>query len=98
MAALHLIASSPDAGAALQNCLGAAAPGDAILLIGNGVYRAATASFGRIAKRSVVTRWYALAVDVAQRGIGSELNTVVAIDDATFVDLVTSHQPIVSWS
>jgi tRNA 2-thiouridine synthesizing protein B len=97
MAALHLIASSPDAGAALQNCVRAAAPDDTILLLGNGVYFVATASFGRIMKRSGVTRWHALAADVAQRGIRTDLGPVVVIGDADFVDLVTSHRPIVSW-
>jgi len=98
MAALHIIASAPDVGAALQNCLRVAAPDDAIVLIGNGVYCAASASFERIVKRSGGIRWYALEADVVRRGIGAELGPVVAVDDAAFVDLVTARQPIVSWS
>ena len=95
MPALHIIASAPDVGAALQNCLRVAAPDDAIVLIGNGVYCAATESFRRVADRSLGRRWYALAADVARRGI--RVGSVVEVDDATFVDLVAGHQPIVSW-
>jgi sulfur relay protein TusB/DsrH len=98
MAALHIIASAPDVGAALQNCSRAAAPDDVIVLIGNGVYCAAHASFRRVANRSRVTRWYALGVDLARRGIAVERSLVSVIDDAAFVDLVVNHLPIVSWS
>jgi tRNA 2-thiouridine synthesizing protein B len=99
MAALHLIATSPDASAAAQNCLRTAAPDDAVVLLGNGVYCAVAHAFSRIAKRSATTNWYALAADVAQRGIGDDLgDLIVPIDDAEFVDLVTTHQPIVTWS
>lgn len=98
MGVLHLIASAPDDGAALRNCLRAAAPDDAIVLIGNGVYCAAAASFGRTVARSRVQYWYALGDDLVRRGIWTSLDTVVLIDDATLVDLVESHQPIVSWS
>jgi len=97
MGALHIVASASDGGAALQNCLRVAAHGDAIVLIGNGVYCGATASFDRIAKRSGVA-WYALVADIVRRGIAAELGPVIAIDDGAFVDLVTAHRPIVSWS
>ena len=99
MPALHLVAASPDASAALRNCLRCAANDDAILLIGNGVYGAVGASFFRSTRRVGVTRWFALETDVAARGIRDRLaESVTLVDDAVFVDLVTTHQPIVSWS
>jgi sulfur relay protein TusB/DsrH len=99
MGALHVIACSPDSGAAVQNCLRTAAADDAVVLIGNGVYCAVAGAFSRIAKRSPTTKWYALETDVARRGIAGGFGAgVELIDDSAFVDLVTSHQPIVSWS
>ena len=99
MSALHVIACSPDSGAAVQNCLRTAAADDTIVLIGNGVYCAVAPAFARIAKRSPTTKWYALETDAARRGIVSGIGAgVELIGDSAFVDLVTSHQPIVSWS
>ncbi len=94
MAVLHLVAASPDAGAAWMNCLRAVAPGDAILLLGNGVFCGVSSLRGRIDATC-----YALAVDVATRALGDRIATDVRqIDDAAFVDLVTTHHPVVSWS
>jgi tRNA 2-thiouridine synthesizing protein B len=99
MGALHLIASSPDASAAVQNCLRVAGPTDAVILIGNGVYCAVAPAFRRLVTRSATPEWYALAPDVDRRGISAALGeSVVVIDDLRFVDLVITHQPIVSWS
>ena len=99
MPALHLVAASPDSSAGLQSCLRCAAEDDAVLLIGNGIYGAVAGPFHRSARRAGVTRWFALEADVAARGMHGHLaESVTLVDDAAFVDLVATHQPIVSWS
>jgi tRNA 2-thiouridine synthesizing protein B len=99
MATLHLIGAPPDGSAALSNCLRAATPGDAVLLIGNGVLCAIATAFTRATARTAGLSWYVLSEDVASRGIGNLIATSVRqVDDAAFVDLVAMHQPIVSWS
>jgi len=99
MPALHLVSASPNGSAALQSCLRCAADDDAVLLIGNGVYGAVAGPFRRSTRRVGVTRWFALEADVAARGIRDGIaESVTLVDDAAFVDLVATHQPIVSWS
>jgi len=96
MSTLHIIAAD---GAAMMHCLHAAAPGDTVVLIGNGVYCLAATGFARRQARAKGVAWCALSEDVAQRGIGDRVPaTVRAIDDGDFVDLVATHQPIVSWA
>lgn len=99
MATLHLVNSSSERRAALDNCLRATSPGDTVLLIGNGVFWAVAPVFAGIAKRASETSWCALAPDVKSRGISALLSPQVQqIDDGAFVDLVASHRPVVSWS
>ncbi len=99
MAALHIIHTPGAHSAALSNCLRGATPGDAVLLIGNGVLCGVAAIFARIASRGGELSWYALADDIATRGIGDRVaESIRQIDDGAFVDLVAAHQPIVSWS
>jgi sulfur relay protein TusB/DsrH len=99
MSTLHIVAASTANSTALARCLHAAAPGDALLLIGNGVYCAVAKDFARHQARAKKIMWFALAVDLEQRAIGGRLpNSVQRIDDAGFVDLVVAHQPVVSWS
>jgi tRNA 2-thiouridine synthesizing protein B len=98
MSTLHIIANSTADSAALTRCLYAAAPGDSVLLIGNGVYCAVAADFERFRARANDVTWYALSEDLDRRGVADRLpETVRRADDADFVDLVASHQPIVSW-
>lgn len=100
MATLHLINGSSRTSPALTHCLYAAKPGDTVLLIENGVYCAVAATFDAIARKQPATlNWRALDDDVRARGIEARLAEAVALVDArAFVDLVVSHQPIVSWS
>lgn len=99
MSTLHIVAASTASSTALARCLYAAAPGDAVLLIGNGVYCAVAAEFVRHQARGKHITWFALAADLDQRAIGNRLpDSVQRIDDAGFVDLVVAHQPVVSWS
>jgi sulfur relay protein TusB/DsrH len=99
MATLHIINASSDRRAAVENCLQAASPGDTVLLIGNGVFWAVATVFRREESRSKGISWSALAADVVSRGISEYISAKVQqIDDGAFVDLVASHNPIVSWS
>jgi sulfur relay protein TusB/DsrH len=99
MATLHIVNASSERRAALDNCLRVSSRGDSVLLVGNGVYWGVEAVFAQIAKRAAGASCFALAADVAARGIGHLLtDRVQQIDDGAFVDLVESHQPIVSWS
>jgi sulfur relay protein TusB/DsrH len=99
MATLHIVNTSTPGTGALTNCLHAASPGDAVLLIGNGVYVAVAATFARHRPKHGGLSWFALAADVRARGMADRLATDVAqIDDEAFVDLVAAHRPIVSWS
>jgi len=98
MATLHIVNASSER-AALDNCLRVSSRGDAILLVGNGVYWAVESAFARIAKRAMGASCFALSADVAARGIAHLLtDQVQQIDDGAFVDLVASHHPVVSWS
>ena len=99
MSTLHIVAASTANSTALARCLQVAAPGDALLLIGNGVYCAIAADFPRHQTRGKEITWFALAADLEQRAIDERLpDSVQRIDDAGFVDLVVAHQPVVSWS
>lgn len=99
MSTLHIVAASTANSAALARCLRAAAPGDALLLMGNGVYSAIATDFPRHQARGKQISWFALAADLERRAIGDRLpDSVQRVDDAGFVDLVVAHQPIVSWS
>ena len=99
MATLHIVNASSERRAALDNCLRAASAGDAVLLVGNGVFWAVEPVFARISKRAAGTSCFALSTDIASRGIGHLLtDQVQQIDDGAFVDLVESHHPVVSWS
>ena len=99
MSTLHLINAPGGDSTALANCLRAALDGDTVLLIGNGVFCAVAATFTRVRTRKRQLSWCALSDDIASRGIGLDIAASVRqIDDAAFVDLVATHQPIVSWS
>jgi tRNA 2-thiouridine synthesizing protein B len=76
---------------ALASCLGVAAPSDTILLIEDGVF-AATAA------RDWTGSLVALEPDVRARGLAERvLHDVRVVDDTGFVELVTTHEPIVTW-
>ena len=84
MAVLHIV-SNPQA---ITACLRAQAPGDPILLIGDGVF----------AIRSVPAkhRTWALAEDALQRGV--DLPAPAKADYAKFVTLVLETRASVTWS
>ena len=97
MATLHIINDS--SGGAVARCLYVASTGDAVLLIGNGIYLADAATFVKFRAKARGFNWCVLADDARARNLEHRLASDVAlIDDDGFVDLVVAHQPIVSWS
>jgi len=99
MATLHIINSAPSDSAALGRCLRCASDGDTVLFIGNGVYCGNATAFERLTALARDVAWLTLADDVTARGLADRLHQRIGqVDDAGFVDLVVTHQPIVSWS
>lgn len=84
MAVLHLLANP----AAASACVAAAGPGDAVLLLGDGIFAAA--------RLTTELRVGALQEDAAQRGEG--LQRAEALTDADFVDWVIGHDHSVTWT
>ncbi len=98
MASLHIINSHAANGYVLSRCIASATSGDAVLLIGDGVYCAVADLFALAVKRPKL-QWFGLQADADARGLlGRLADTVELIDDARFVELVVAHQPIVTWS
>ena len=86
MATLHIVNKS----SGFASCLTVAAAADTILLIEDGVYCATRPGNPAVS---------AIAEDVAARGLGNRIDdNVTLIGFEAFVDLVVSHQPVVSWS
>lgn len=91
---LHLVSAS-DPGPALLR----ARPGDALLLIGEGVYGVAAGGSGLLreaVQRGV--RCHVLWPDAEARGVPLPGAGIVPVDDAGFVALVVEHRHLVSWS
>ena len=96
MATLHLVNKSTMS-EAFGRCLSLASDGDAVLLIEDGVYCALPASLSRYTIPDV--RLFALQSDVIARGLETKIHEPVRIvTHGMFVELVATHQPIVTWS
>jgi tRNA 2-thiouridine synthesizing protein B len=94
---LHILPVSPWSGDAFERCCAALAPGDELLLLGDGVYAAragATAAVGGIAGAA---RIHALGEDCAARGIEAPCAGVIMTDYAGFVALAAEHERSVTW-
>ena len=100
MATLHTVNKSPARGDALARCARLAAPGDAVLLIEDGVYAALRGSdaLATLEPLAGACRVYVLAPDARARGIERRLtDRVECVDDAGFVALAADHARVVSW-
>ncbi len=101
MSILHTVNKSPFEKTTLQSCLDHALPGDAVILIEDGVYAALprTAASNRIAARMNEVSFYALGPDLSARGVanGSLADGVKVVDYDGFVDLVTEHEIAQAW-
>ncbi len=101
MSILHTVNKSPFEKSTFRSCLDHAKSGDAVLLIEDGVYAATkgTAAAKLIAARNGDLALYALAADLAARGISetSVIEGVSVVDYGGFVDLVAGHDVSQAW-
>jgi tRNA 2-thiouridine synthesizing protein B len=97
---LHIVNKSPPQSQTLRSCLRLAQPGQALLLIEDGVYAAthAGAAAGGLGEATQRLKVYALQADLEARGMAGRLiEGVAAIDYAGFVDLVAEHPRNQTW-
>ena len=97
---LHIVNKSPYEKSAFDSCLRVAQPGNAVILIEDGVYaavRGGTAA-DKLQLAAASLKVYALSADVEARGMNERLiDGVTLVDYAGFVGLVTSHSTNQSW-
>jgi tRNA 2-thiouridine synthesizing protein B len=97
---LHTVNKSPLHDDAMSQCLSVAAPGSTVLLLEDGVYGALRGgTFSRTITDALDRlRVFALAPDVAARGLDTHLVEGVELVDYTgFVRLATECDAVVSW-
>ena len=91
---LHIVSRSPFTHDALERCRAALAPGDALLLIEDGVLALATPD--RFLSWSQTCPLHAVLADVQARGLTLPA-AVQGVDYAGFVDLVAHFDKTVAW-
>lgn len=98
---LHLVNKSPTDRYAFDTCFRMAKPGDAILLIEDGVYAAmANSDFAsNVTARLGDFSFYVLGPDVNARGLGDIplIEDIKIVDYEGFVDLVAETKVTQSW-
>ena len=97
---LHIVNKSHTQTNSLQSCLRLARPGQAVLLIEDGVYAATTgaAESSGLGDALSQLKIYALQPDIDARGMaGKIVDGVTTVDYAGFVDLVAEHPNNQSW-
>ncbi len=100
MSTLHTVNKSPFQSQCLCNCTDLIAPGDALVLIEDGVYALKLGGEERARLLNAIkqgTRVYALNADLQTRGLDSSWAEIKTIDDSEFVELCCKHQRIQSW-
>lgn len=98
---LHLVNKSPTDRYAFDTCFRMATPGDAILLIEDGVYAAmANSDFAeKVTSRLGEFSFYVLGPDVDARGLADIplIEDIKVVDYEGFVDLVAETDATQSW-
>ncbi len=100
MATLHTVNKSPFQNQTLISCLQHTKAGDAVLMIEDGVYGAAsgTAMSDAVTGLGAGVKLYVLGPDMAARGISGKLaDGITQIDYDGFVDLVADHDRTQNW-
>jgi tRNA 2-thiouridine synthesizing protein B len=101
MSTLHTVNKSPFERNALKSCLGHLFPGDAVLMIEDGVAGARKGSSAAPMVQAALQtgKIYALAPDLAARGIKPQdvIDGIALVGYGGFVDLVTNHSRTVAW-
>jgi len=97
---LHIVNHSPLSSRNLESCLRFAQPGDALLLIEDGVYAATSGSGVEAEVRAACAKVqvHALQPDIDARGMSARvLDGIQLVDYGGFVDLVAHHTTTHSW-
>jgi tRNA 2-thiouridine synthesizing protein B len=97
---LHIINKSPFQTSTLATCLRMAQPGNALLLIEDGIYAATvgSATEAHIRQACTTLKVYALQPDMDARGVTDKLiDGVTLVDYAGFVDLTAEYATSHSW-
>jgi tRNA 2-thiouridine synthesizing protein B len=101
MPTLHTINKSPFERSAFISALNHLGPGDALLMIEDGVLgaRKASAFAGLLESTAKNCSVYVLGPDLAARGTGEKdiVQGVKLVDYGGFVDLVTKHERTQAW-
>ena len=101
MATLHTVNKSPFQNQTLISCLGHAMPGDAVLMIEDGVYGAMSgnAMSEVVAGMGASIKLFVLGADLAARGIdaGRVAEGITSVDYDEFVDMAASHDRVQNW-
>ena len=93
---LHTVNASP-ASRAFAECLRLVAPGDSILLLGDGVYAAITGTAARAQLEATDADLHVLEQDAAAAGILDQLGSVATLDMAGFVSLSERCPRQLAW-
>ena len=97
---LHIVNKSPFENSTLGSCLRVAQPGDALLLIEDGIYAATAGSAAESAIRTACAalKIFVLKPDMDARGVTQKLiDGVTAVDYGGFVDLTVEYHTSHSW-
>ena len=97
---LHIVNKSPFQTSTLDTCLRMAQPGQALLLIEDGIYAATVGSAmeARVRQACATMKVYALQPDMDARGVTAKLiDGVTLVDYGGFVDLTVEHSTSQSW-
>jgi tRNA 2-thiouridine synthesizing protein B len=100
MALLHTVNKSPFGNNSLERCLSLAKDGSSVLLIEDGVYGVSkgTAASSMVEEAMKTVKVYALAEDVAARGVKDRvMDGVELVDYAGFVKLAADSSQVQSW-
>ena len=93
---LHTLNASP-ASAAFANCLQLIAPGDAILLIGDGVYGALRDTPAAAQLEACGAELYVLCPDAAAAGVLERIGSTDTVDMDGFVQLTERFPRQLAW-
>ncbi|MEO8119989.1 MAG: sulfurtransferase complex subunit TusB [Rhodoferax sp.] len=97
---LHIVNKSPFQTSTLDTCLRMAQPGNALLLIEDGIYAATvgSAAESRLRQACATLKVYALQPDMDARGVtGKLIDGVTLVDYSGFVDLTVQYHTSHSW-
>jgi len=97
---LHIVNKSPFQTSTFETCLRMAQPGNALLLIEDGVYAATvgSATEANLRQACATLKVYALQPDMDARGVtGKLIDGVTLVDYGGFVDLTVEYPTSHSW-